>query len=336
VRSGPPSRFAVEWIRLSRPSGWAQSKLPFIVGAALLLSPPSTSAWTVIGIAATIVAWAAFGFGLNEIADRSPDARAGRVNRAAGLPRPSWVIFLALNASAALGLSFLWAHDAVTAAFVLVGLALAVGYSVPPMRLKERGALGLLAAAAAQWTIPILAASGAEAGGWQDPAAWSMALLGFALGIRWIIVHQLEDAPADRRAGVRTFVSMGGDVRTLLMGVLAAELTLLGLSLGLMWPDSIPAVIALAVWLATIPLTTPQGPLQERLQSYRDAPLAGYYFVLFPVVMAVALRPVSPASVGLATLLLALGGAPYLRRAAQRFRATTPLLRRRFHHLERG
>jgi hypothetical protein len=81
---------------------------------------------------------------------------------------------------------------------------MALAYSVRPIRLKERGVWGLLAAAVAQWSLP-LAVSAAQPGGWLRPLAWLLSALGLAIGLRWMAVHQLPDArgPTGGRANLR-------------------------------------------------------------------------------------------------------------------------------------
>jgi 4-hydroxybenzoate polyprenyltransferase len=308
--SPPPLRptILVDWARLARWREWAQSKLPYIGAAALLLVSPTSPALGVLQILCTIVLWAAFGYGLNEVADRSSDAQAGKRNRAARLSRASLAVFLVLTGGGAFGLSLQWAADAAGPALVVFGLGLAVAYSVPPVRLKERGAIGLLAGAAAQWAVPVLAVSAAEPGGWLRPAAWSLALLSLALGTRWMAVHQLQDASGDRRAAVRTYASGRGDVGRMLFGAFACELVFLTATLALAWPRSLPAVLALTFWiLQSMLLRSRRGSLRIRLRGYHDAPLAGYYFFLFPVTLALSRGPASSASLAIAAVLFILG-----------------------------
>src|SRR5207253_9500628 len=120
-------------------------------------------------------------------------------------PVSVWAPFLVLTAGGSLGVSFLWAADAAAPALVTAGLALATAYSVPPLRFKERAAAGLVAGAAAQWSVPVLAASAVELGSLTRAATWSPAVLGLAIGIRWMAIHQLQDTVFDHRAGVRTY-----------------------------------------------------------------------------------------------------------------------------------
>jgi 4-hydroxybenzoate polyprenyltransferase len=303
----------MEWIRLSRWRGWAGSKLPFLSAAALLLVP-SLSPAVLLAIMGTVAASAAFGYAANEVADRASDVRAGRTNHAATLSPTSWGLFLALTAGGGVALSLIWAPDAAAPLLVACALALGGAYSFRPLRLKERGLVGPLSAAAAQWGLPVLAIAAAEPRGWTRPAAWSLCLLGLALGARWIAVHQLGDISADRRAGVRTYASRGGDLSRVLAGALACEFALLGVVLTLTWPGSLPGVIALAVWVAWGSLAhSRREPVQARLAGYDDPPLAGYYFFLLPVALAVGGGPPSPARLAVAALLIVLA-APHVDR----------------------
>ena len=294
---GPPGPLA----------GVAQSKLPFMTAVTVLLVSPNTPALRVLEIAATVMAGAAFGYGVNDVSDRACDARAGKPNRAAGLAPWRWVLFLIVTGAGAFGLAMAWAPDAAAPSLVALGLALAVAYSAPPLRLKVRGAAALAGAAGAQWAVPALVVSAAEPGGWLRPAAWSFALLGLAIGTRWMVVHQLRDAVRDRRAGVSTYGSRRGDASSVLPAVFACELVLLGTCLALTWPSSLPAAIALSLCALAVMLPgSRRRPWRARLAGYAEAPLAGYYFFALPVAVAVGRLITPPASTAVAALLLAL------------------------------
>jgi len=299
--------FLRNWLRLSRWREWAQSKLLYATAAALLLAPEAPAP-LLLAMVATVAPWAAFGYGINEVADRDADRRARKPNRAAALASTSWALFLVLAAGTALGLSLVWAADAAAPLFVLAGIALAVAYSLPPVRLKERGTIGLLAAAVAQWALPVMALSAWQMRGWLRPAAGSLALLGLAIGLRWIAVHQLEDAPRDRAAGVRTYASGGRPIRAVILCAFGAEMVLLAAALAFNWPQSMPPVLALGSWVVAAELPRlRRESLRDRLGHYRAAPLREYYFILLPG--SLVLRRVLPSLVPLASaaLLLPLG-----------------------------
>jgi 4-hydroxybenzoate polyprenyltransferase len=273
--------------RLSRPRDWAFSKLPFVAAAALLLdvSPERT-----LLVLATLVPWAAFGYGLNEACDRRQDERAGRASRARRLSSSAILLFLAVTATAAVALSLLWSNGIVVAA----GLLLAAAYSASPVRLKERGGLGVVAGAAAQWVLPVLALA-------HGAAAIPLLLLSFAVGVRWMLVHQAADAGVDRRAGVRTYGAATAHIGTVLRCTFAAELALLGLVFATLGARAVPALVALLPTLAWRRAV----PLADRLETFVDSPLSLYYFCLLPALLAFAVR--SPASYALGAAVLILG-----------------------------
>lgn len=303
-----------EWVRLARWRDWFQSKLPFITAGALLLAPPDARALTIAQMMATVAFWAAFGYGVNDIADRRADERAGKANRAAQISLASRTLFLLFTAGGALASSLLWAGGAAAPGFLLAGLVVAVAYSVPPIRLKERGVWGLLAAAAAQWGLPILAVSAAEPGGWLRPTAWLLSVLGLAIGLRWMAVHQLQDAAADRRADVRTYASSGADIGPVIVGAFACELGALVAVLLIGWPSSQPALIALGCWaLWWVLFRRQRGSFRTSLRGYGEAPLSEYYFLMLPVALALSRVSFSYGFLGIATVLLLLG-APHVAR----------------------
>jgi 4-hydroxybenzoate polyprenyltransferase len=295
-------------LRLARWPDWSASKLPYLGAAALLLAPAGASAARLFAMLATVVLWAAFGYGINDVADRDCDRRAGKENRAAAISTLCRTFFLVLTAGGAIGLTFLWAADHMAPTFVAGGLLLAGVYSIPPFRLKERGALGLVAGAASQWVLPVLALAAGQPRGWSRPEAWCLALLGLAIGIRWMAIHQLQDADADRRADVRTFAANGGRMWPLLAGAFAAEIVILAALLALMWPRSMPAAAALVFWIAQQALLRPRGEsFQQKLRGYDHAPLAEYYFLLLPATLAAARALSAPSFLLLAAAFVALG-----------------------------
>jgi 4-hydroxybenzoate polyprenyltransferase len=322
----PIRKIVADWAGLSRWRGWATSKLPFIGAASLLLTAADSSASLTLMIMATVLFWAAFGYGVNDVADQRQDQRAGKPNRAAQLSGASSSAFLLLTAGLAVATSLVWAKDAAGPILVLAGLLLAASYSLPPIRLKERGAIGLVAGAVAQWSLPVLAVSAARPRGWWAVDAWSFALWGLAIGLRWMAIHQLHDAAADRKAAVRTYASRGGRVWRVILGAILGESGFLALTLWLTWPRSLPAVLALAVWVAQQAALRPRGEsLRSRLQDYRQAPLAEYYFLLLPVGLALGRGLSSPGLLWLIPAFLVLGSG-YLDRMLS-FRLRQRLLR---------
>ena len=122
-------------------------------------------------------------------------------------------------------------------------------YSAPPLRLKERG----LGRHPRRGDRPVDGArcwprrrSRRTAG--RRPATGALALLGLAIGVRWMALHQLQDVLRDRVGGVRTYAALGGPVFRLILLAFAVELPLLAAVLVLARPQSIAAAIALGAW----------------------------------------------------------------------------------------
>ena len=290
-----------------------QSKLLFVAGAAVLLAPEA-SFGDVVAVLGTISLWAAFGYASNEIADRASDARAGRRNGAAELGLGGGGLLLAAAAGLTLASCAVWAAGAAGPLAVGAGLALAHAYSQPPLRLKERGPLGIVAAAAAQWMLPVVAAAGLRPDGWRQPETWALALLGLAIGVRWMTVHQMHDRESDRRAGVRTFGASGADLDPVLRGVFAAEIVLLALVAVLAWPRSAAPLVAALLWLALdVRRRRGRAPLRARLRTYGRAPLAELYFLLLPLALTLERALASPPFLLLAPAIGLLGSDYVLR-----------------------
>jgi 4-hydroxybenzoate polyprenyltransferase len=143
----------------------------------------------------------AFGFLINDLGDRELDRSHGKRNT-----------FLELGTTKALSLL-----AAVIALMVLSGLPFidrprfvffsalvwlaAIAYSLPPLRLKERGAAGIATSSVAQWTLPVLLAFTALESG----SAWELGVFLLATtvsGVTLELAHQRHDLPND--AATRT------------------------------------------------------------------------------------------------------------------------------------
>lgn len=275
------------WLQVCRFWDWGQSKIPFYLAATIFLAP-EVGRLQIIEILAMIAALASFGYGLNEIADRSSDARAGQHNFAAELAPADQYLFPLLTAGLAVVLSLLVGSDGATACFVLACLAISVAYSASPLRLKERGLPGLFAAALAQWSLPVFAVAASEPVGWSSPEAVILAALGLALGVRWMCIHQVQDQWADRVAGVRTYGALGRPLLKIVVLSLITEIVLLALLFLSTWPALRGAAAALLIWgIVDVALRNPLRSWRSRLQSYADAPLGSFYFLVFPMAMVI-------------------------------------------------
>ena len=165
-----------------------------------------------IGTAALLVAavavCAVFVSVLNDLTDLRVDRLAGKANRMRDLPPPVRAALLGVSALVGLAIAAAWrGHPALAAAYLGAFLAFIL-YSLPPLRFKGRGVLGVVGDAAGAHLFPTLAAvllAFAVLAVPAEPVLLAAAgTWAFALGLRGIIWHQLGDLAADGRASVRT------------------------------------------------------------------------------------------------------------------------------------
>jgi len=158
--------------------------------------------------------YAAFGYIINDYADRDIDRAAGKNKLLATWSERTALVAVAIPCIGTLGIALL-CLDASAIAIITVAILLAALYSLPPVRLKERGVLGWGAAALAQQTLP-LAIIFEALKGW-DLVAVGLTVLGTLIGLRSIVVHQLQDRENDRRSGVHTVATAQNPQRLVAM-----------------------------------------------------------------------------------------------------------------------
>lgn len=282
---------------------WYASKIAFVWTAcatAALTSPLSNREILLRGGGVILFAslCGAFGYAANDLADRRCDDRAGKRSALSALSnrRPQGIVG-ALGAAAFVSLPLAAATKG-GAALGLATLLLAAVYSLEPVRIKERGAAGLWAGAAAQRTLPVLLAFASldRLGG----VAWAFASVAQLAGLRAMLVHQVADASNDRRAGVSTYVTTLGEegagllLRALVVPLEAAAicgaLWIAGRGSPLLWLVAMAGAVASGTW--ALLSTGIQRPW--KLDRWDRQPLVGFYELIWPAgtaALLVASRP---------------------------------------------
>ncbi len=151
----------------------------------------------------------AYGYLVNDLADVELDRRAGKPNVFHGMShaRAMSVVAGVFGVMVVCGLPFIRRPDFLPlwVAWVLA----ATFYSLPPVRLKERGALGLAATIVAQQPLP--AAMGFAALGYLR--TWGAFVFIAYITLRGIssdVGHQMRDRARDEAAGATTFAVRHG------------------------------------------------------------------------------------------------------------------------------
>ncbi len=152
---------------------------------------------------------------LNDWTDRADDRAGGKANRLAHQSGGFVVVVLSLCVGAGLAFGVYFWRISPLGSLLYLGAWLAYSlYSLPPFRLKKRGAWGVLADAAGAHFFPQLltAVLVSRWAGMPVPGLWLVAVGVWALGcgVRNILWHQLGDAAHDAQAGVATFVTLRG------------------------------------------------------------------------------------------------------------------------------
>ena len=310
---------------------WWDTQLPVMMAPVyhvLAEGEPAPAVTTTLGtlllFLVASVGIAGFGHLFNDLFDVEQDVESGAANLVAGR-RP-----LRLAATFAVVLLLAWVPwlwlPTTPAVWALLGLefALFILYSMPGVRLKERGILGPIADALYSWTISTAVALlvFARLGAVSVPA-WASALLAawaFVLGLRHILTHQIEDAGRDQAAGMTTFVTRHGWLPTfqILERILLPAEGLLFLAILLVIGIDAPIVpVGFLLWTALVvarerdravawPAAAESAPAIHRLFFFNITLLQRFYTLWFPLLTLVLLVIRHPAYLGLAILHLLL------------------------------
>lgn len=214
--ASPETRFPLAAPRsILRAGEWWEHKLAGVLATgyltAVFADAPLTSVLGTLLLAlGTLVPGAVYVSVINDLTDLADDARAGKHNRLAGRSPAAVLLVLVACLTAGWSLLVLTGGGSVRALLIYGGAWIAfTAYSVPPVRLKARGAAGALADAAGASLFPhllvaVLVLDATPAG---NDGRWVVLVGAWALaaGIRGAVWHQLGDVAADARAGVTTF-----------------------------------------------------------------------------------------------------------------------------------
>jgi 4-hydroxybenzoate polyprenyltransferase len=227
----------------------------------------------------------AFGYLANDLSDVAVDKTAGK-----GRESHQWsrrVVGAVCAGSAVLSVVSYWLarRSPSTLLLALAAVGVAAGYSIRPLRLKERHIAGVLVAATAQRAMPGLV--GAAIFHAATPAFWLVLAAISLQGVRYILLHQLADASHDLRTGVRTFVARVGTpvVLRMLDSLPVIEVLLLGVSMSVR-PISSPwlSLLFLPSLARQLRRVTSTPVVAAANRRFKTAHLRTTYYLLLPAV----------------------------------------------------
>jgi len=190
---------------------WYDSKIPPIVGWVYyalyrLQFPCKEGISTLFAVTLFTVLYLVYGYVLNDYSDIEVDRKAGKRKHIANLQRgKARAIIIVIGLVGILSLFVHYSKYALLMIDVIGAYILATLYSLPPVRLKERGIWGILAASVAQRIFPLLI--GMCVLGLYDFASFLWLMTNFLIGLRYIFIHQYIDRENDLHSGVRTFAT---------------------------------------------------------------------------------------------------------------------------------
>jgi 4-hydroxybenzoate polyprenyltransferase len=240
----------------------------------------------------------AFGYAINDYSDRDIDYRAGKPNAIGELSTNTAFIWLIALATAGMTLLIPFVANPYLPVTALVSYVIAIAYSVRPLRLKERGLIGLLVAAFAQRSAPLMIGMGIFQS--YGEASWLLVVLFVIIGLRWMLVHQLLDFDSDRHTQVATFVqSIGKDRATALMKHIIFPMEVICFCL---WVGNVCMALPAIIIVVPIYLVWQVGAFLARRgvapmyswTRYGFLPLTDLYYVFLPLTMGALLVAQDP------------------------------------------
>lgn len=207
-------------LKLFRTNTWWNTIVPQVLGwVYLCMQQPEYELgyfkYRVPSFFIALIAISVWGYLFNDLCDVKSDLRAGKKNSLAKFSMPVRLIITAVPL--AIGIAA-WAYvgrgNVANVLFGMQILALWI-YSAPPFRLKGRGIAGVIADAFYGHVNPVFITLFAFYFHTNSELLTMLVLVLICItsvlkGIRNILLHQIDDRKADRRAGVQTYVVSKG------------------------------------------------------------------------------------------------------------------------------
>lgn len=196
---------AREWWHYKTPAALAGSMTAaFVAGAT-----PEQSATAMLWLVLTGLVGGVFASVFNDLMDFRSDWEAGKVTGVMTFHKPGRLWWLAGIVAATVGLIGLLGPLPRGQAWFAVLALVHVAYTMPPIRLKDRGIWGVLCIAAGEHLLASMIGLGlvTDITGKSLPLPWCVALVlwSLAFGVRSILWHQIKDSGNDREANAGTF-----------------------------------------------------------------------------------------------------------------------------------
>jgi 4-hydroxybenzoate polyprenyltransferase len=263
-----------------------------IYATALLLQSSVLSLWPVMVLSlVALVPAAAYVSVINDLTDLKDDLASGKNNRLFGKSRAFIIVTLACCIFPGLLVAIHWHNDALLLTLYLATWTAFSLYSIPPVRLKNRGIWGVLADASGAHLFPTLLVVSLvfRWSGKPIDRTWFIAIAVWSLsyGLRGILWHQLSDLNNDEKIGLGTFALRHNVTLLRRLGnfiVFPAELAALAVillrvdsrfAIGFLFAYSLLEYLRMKQWGINLVIVAPKGRYSIVMHEY--------YGVFFPL-----------------------------------------------------
>jgi 4-hydroxybenzoate polyprenyltransferase len=192
--------------------------LAIAYSAALLYNVPAlAAARSILLIIFVGLCAGSYGHLVNDIFDIDADRKAGKQNHMTRFAPWQRFALCALGIVLGFAPAAFVSYSRLSLALLAVEYLLPTIYSIPPIRLKERGTLGVLCdslgahAVPCLYTISVLAHESPDRSNWGIGSAIAFPICGavwaLCIGVKGILIHEFQDREADLASGVDTFAT---------------------------------------------------------------------------------------------------------------------------------
>lgn len=281
---------------------WLDSKVTFMMGILLFFYFCIDGRIETITIDKTVAyflyvsMFLAISYVANDFADMEIDKKAGKAKVIAHMPK--WGIWSSLILMAMLGnvpLLICADNKLVCSIIIFFTFFLGLAYSTLGIRFKERGLLGIIECSFAQRCMPLLiifvlvktdVPIAAMLLGWM--------ILSFIDGLRYIIIHQVNDLENDIASGVETYVTRKkGNYRKVLLMLLISEIIITVFLLIPLWKRAVVLTSAFVVFNIALEyciyVVIQKYAQKDILLTFDSVPMEAFYNTLFPVLSGLSL-----------------------------------------------
>lgn len=289
---------------LVRAHQWWHFKLPLTVLAALLLISCYPCNFTQAGCSILLLLFCGLAAGsyasvLNDFADLKQDAAAGKTTPLMQLSKTKRLAVLGAVIVLCSGTLFLLQPYPLSTLIFAGVLFIHAAYDLAPLRLKERGPLGLLAISLGEHLLPSLLALAITAESFTPartiplPMVFALSIWALAFGLRGIVWHQLCDRDNDIRSSCRTLATKLSSATLINFGRrILLPLELIALAWLLILNNNALATAVLAIYLLSelyMTCFTMKGPIIAEPVPNGRFLLFDFYRIYWPLALLITM-----------------------------------------------